>query len=84
MTIFICRYAHEKGTFGDLKVFPALSIALESKVIAERETLFTSLKELTRELVCCGLLFARLSLLLFCNTNNSQKLLVEWECSQAI
>ena len=74
----MCRYAHEKGTFGDLKVFPALSIALESKVIAERETLFTRLKELTGELVCSGLLGSTFTLLssffFFLNTNNSQKL----------
>ena len=39
------------NTFGELKEFPALSMALESKVIAERESLFTRLKEATTELV---------------------------------
>ena len=43
------RYANEKN--GELKEFPALSMALESKVIAERESLFTRLKETTTELV---------------------------------
>lgn len=45
------RYAHNKDTFGEVKDFPALSVALESKVIADRETLFSRLKELTAELV---------------------------------
>ena len=45
------RYANETATFGELKEYPALSVALEGKVIAERESLFTRLKEATTELV---------------------------------
>ena len=45
------RYASGKDTYGELKDFPALSVALESKVIAERESLFTTLKETTSEMV---------------------------------
>ena len=47
----MCRYTHDKDAFGEVKDFPALSVALESKVIADRETLFSRLKELTTELV---------------------------------
>ena len=54
------RYTHDKSTFGEVKDFPALSVALENKVIADREMLFSKLKELTAELVCymytCSLL----------------------------
>ena len=84
----MCRYAQEKDTFGDLKDFPALSMALDSKVIAERESLFARLKELTGELVCVPDLIGEtnlFTLLSFClTTNNSQRLLKELECSQPI
>lgn len=50
--------------YGKLKEYPALSMALESKVIAERESLFMRLKEATTELVSlfsCQLLIIGIS-----------------------
>ena len=49
--VTVPRYANEATTFGELKEYPALSVALEGKVIAERESLFTRLKDATMELV---------------------------------
>ena len=50
-SVTVTRYANEAATFGELKEYPALSVALEGKVIAERESLFTRLKDATTELV---------------------------------
>lgn len=49
--VTVPRYANETNMYGELKEYPALSVALEGKVIAERESLFTRLKDTTTELV---------------------------------
>ena len=72
-------YANEKNTFGELKEFPALFMVLEGKVIAERESLFTRLKEATAELVCSY--FDPHTII--CTITASPRLLSVWEFYQA-
>ena len=84
--LYMYRYAQEKDSYGDLQDFPALAVALESKVIAERETLFTQLKELTNELVCSpdhtrSTIFI---IAVFISSVDSLRLLKEWECCHVI
>ena len=77
------RYANEKNTLGELKEFIALSMALEGKVIAERESLFTRLKEATTELVIKYILMSITDSYSFFFTTTSPRLLNEWEFYQA-